>query len=156
MNTIPQVAGLSGFTARQLIVLTLLVTLVMVGICALWLGWLAWLAGLPPAAFAFAFIQEVAVPVSGAVFQLSMVGLCFATVACFGRWCLNQTIMPSDQPLQLRMPRFVATNLKLNLPINSLSRILLSAPISRLLLRADSRVLTSTSADLAGAAPLLN
>ena len=119
---------------------------------AVLIGWLAYLAGLPPAEFAFGFVQDAVLPAAGATAQLSMVALSFAAVACFGFWCQSQAKLPSDTPLLLRMPRFVSTAFALNVSLNSLRRILLPALVS---LRARYWALASTPSDLSGAAPLL-
>ena len=119
------------------------------------LGLLALSAGLPPAEFAFGFVEDAALPLAGATAKLGIAALCLAVVAAFGRWCQSQARLRAETPLLSRMPRSVASNLTLNLSFKFPRCISHLALAIHLPLHTRSRALSSTPADLSGADPLL-
>jgi len=156
MQHIREITRLSWFTAKKFAFLTPLITVAMVGFLALWVAWMAWVVGLSPAEFAFGFVEEATLPAVGATAKLGLVALCFAMVAAFGRWCQWQAKLRLDAPLLSRVLRFLSLHPCSNLSLNPINRVLSAALNYYQLHRTSNRPPTSTSADLAGAAPLLN
>ena len=156
MQHIRRITRLSWFTAKKFAFLTPLITVAVVAFCAFCLGWVAYLVGLSPTDVAFGFVEEAALPAVGATAKLGLVSLCFAVVAAFGRWCQWQAKLRLDLPLLSRVLRFLSLHLGSNPSLNPISHVPSRSLPDHQLHRTSNRPSTSTSADLAGAAPLLN
>ena len=152
MQHIRGITRLSWFTSKKFAFFTPLIAVAMVGFFA----WLVGLWSLPSSEVAFGFVGETALPVAGAIAKLELVALCFAVVAAFGHWCQWQARLRLDPPLLSRVLRFLSPYLDSNLSLNPISRVLSAALTGHQLHRTSNGPPTSTSADLAGAAPLLN
>ena len=156
MQHIRGITRLSWFTAKKFAFFTPVITVAMVGFLALWVSWMAWVFGLSAPEVALGFVEEATLPAVGATAKLGLVALCFSVVAAVGRWCHLQAKLRLDPPLLARVLRFLSLHSGSNLSLNPISRVLSAALTGHQLHRTSNRPPTSTSADLAGAAPLLN
>ncbi len=145
---------LSGLTVAAL-ALTLVGAFAVIGIIALTLGGLLYpLTGVHPYALAAQSLGDMAGPALDVAVWSGIVAASLATIAGFGQWCLRQVSSPGflSAPSTRRIARAIRPWVVVNLNTNRQIKVLAGA----LPLTVPSRVVVSTTASLAGAAPLLN
>ena len=145
---------LSGLTLAAL-AFTLVGAFAVIGIVSLVLGGLLYpLTDVHPYALAAQSLGDMVGPALSAAAWSSIVVAFSAAIAGFGLWCLRQVSSPGflSAPSTRRIARAIRPWVVVNLNTNRQIKVLAGA----LPLTAPSRVVVSTTAALAGAAPLLN
>ena len=146
---------MSAFALRQLCILAAPVYLGMLVLCGIGLVFMALSVGMSPIEVVSVFLHEVALALPNALIYLILLGFLLAAIAGFGRWCLSQADSCDHKSLYrfLHCISFASISWVAN---NSAHRVSLAMTSILQYLRSHSRIGVSTSADLSGAAPLLN
>ena len=146
----------SGYIGDQIFIWTLFWSLGLTFLFATVVASLGIWAGIPPLAFALDFVGEAVVALSSPVLMLALIGAVFAVVSFVGRWLLGKGRERIADPHSLAKGHPLTALLSALLRrVSIVPRPLLQPPASLGHATQSDLVLTSTSADLSGASPIL-